>query len=250
MKSNSFFYYSQGEKRGILLLLILIALSFVAHLLWQKDEKAPAEIRESDSLRTAFEQFQKTLIEEEQEERNRFYDEQRRANYERRKAEYAERWQRYQDENKDSKKPDFPTFAKQEKLSTGQTIAINNADTSALKTIPGIGSGFARSIVKYRDRLGGFSHPRQLMEVYGFTEERYAQVSPYVTVSGEVTPLKINSLSQDQLSKHPYLNFKQAKAIVELRHRRGKLQSVKQLQMLDEFSDADIQRLTPYLSFE
>ncbi len=66
MKSNSFFYYSQGEKRGILLLLILIALSFVAHLLWQKDEKAPAEIRESDSLRTAFEQFQKTLIEEEQ----------------------------------------------------------------------------------------------------------------------------------------------------------------------------------------
>lgn len=250
MKSNSFFYYSQGEKRGILLLLILIALSFVAHLLWQKDEKAPAEIRESDSLRTAFEQFQKTLIEEEQEERNRFYDEQRRANYERRKAEYAERWQRYQDENKYSKKPDFSTFTKQEKLSAGQTIAINNADTSTLKTIPGIGSGFARSIVRYRDRLGGFRHSRQLMEVYGFTEERYAQVSPFVTVSGEVTPLKINSLSQDQLSKHPYLNFKQAKAIVELRHRRGKLQSVKQLQMLDEFSDADIQRLTPYLSFE
>ena len=37
---------------------------------------------------------------------------------------------------------------------------------------------------------------------------------------------------------------------MNLRHREGRILSLRQLSFLDEFSDADIQRLAPYLSFE
>ncbi|MBR4803620.1 MAG: helix-hairpin-helix domain-containing protein, partial [Bacteroidales bacterium] len=48
-------------------------------------------------------------------------------------------------------------------------IELNTADTSDLKELRGIGSGYAKRIVKYRERLGGFCKPEQLLEVYGFT---------------------------------------------------------------------------------
>src|SRR5574344_2569762 len=42
------------------------------------------------------------------------------------------------------------------KLKKSERIVLNDADTDALKKIPGIGPVFARSIVNYRNRLGGF----------------------------------------------------------------------------------------------
>jgi hypothetical protein len=40
------------------------------------------------------------------------------------------------------------------------------------------------------------------------------------------------------------------KAIVGLRDRKGKIASINELSMLDEFTTADIERLAPYLEFE
>ena len=42
------------------------------------------------------------------------------------------------------------------KLKPGATIDLNTADTTLLKRVPGIGSSFARRIVKYRELLGGY----------------------------------------------------------------------------------------------
>jgi DNA uptake protein ComE-like DNA-binding protein len=65
-----------------------------------------------------------------------------------------------------------------------------------------------------------------------------------------VKELPINKVSLSQLRTHPYLTFYQARAIVELRKREGNIRSVRQLLFLDEFTEEDIARLTPYLSFE
>ena len=73
----------------------------------------------------------------------------------------------------------------------------------------------------------------------------------WVHVSTPATEkLHINRLSVTRLRSHPYLTFYQAKAIVDLRHREGDIKSVRQLLFLDEFTEADIERLKPYLSFE
>ena len=56
------------------------------------------------------------------------------------------------------------------KLRKGEHININTADTAQLMTVPGIGSYYARQIVRKRARLGGFASPKQLLEIEDFPE--------------------------------------------------------------------------------
>lgn len=50
------------------------------------------------------------------------------------------------------------------KYQPGTVINLNEADTTELKKIPGIGSAIARMIVNYRTQLGGFYKIEQLQE--------------------------------------------------------------------------------------
>ncbi|MDR1120306.1 MAG: helix-hairpin-helix domain-containing protein [Dysgonamonadaceae bacterium] len=142
------------------------------------------------------------------------------------------------------------TPAKSVKYPLGTQVDIATADTAELKKIPHIGISFAQKIVKYRQLLGGYCCVEQIKEVYGMTPELYADILPWLKVSeGQISQLPVNSLSVERLKSHPYLNFYQAKAIVDLRRKRGKLQQMDDLSFLEEFSETDLQRLTPYLSF-
>ena len=49
---------------------------------------------------------------------------------------------------------DGPRYAERER---DLPVEINGADSAALVAVRGIGPAFARSIIKYRDRLGGFA---------------------------------------------------------------------------------------------
>ena len=132
------------------------------------------------------------------------------------------------------------------KLQLGQSVDLNIADTTELMRIPGIGPVYARMIVDYRQQLGGFYSVSQLRELDMLPED----ICDWTHISEpNVKTIDINRLSVSQLRSHPYLTFYQAKAIADLRKREGEIKSVRQLLFLDEFSEADIQRLTPYLSF-
>ena len=48
----------------------------------------------------------------------------------------------------------------------------------------------------------------------------------------------------------PYLNFYQSKVIVEHRKKYGKLKSLSQLSLYEEFTEKDFERLSPYISFD
>ncbi|GHT53298.1 hypothetical protein AGMMS49982_15940 [Bacteroidia bacterium] len=137
-----------------------------------------------------------------------------------------------------------------EKLAVGETLELNVADTLLLKKIPGVGSSFAKRIVAYRTILGGYHRVEQLQEVYGMYVELYEQIAPYIQVDeASVTRLPVNKASLDKLRNHPYLNFYQAKAIIETRKKRGSLQGIEDLQLLDEFTADDWGRIAPYLDF-
>ena len=133
------------------------------------------------------------------------------------------------------------------KLTAGERIYIDIADTTQLKRVPGIGSYFASRIVGYRSRLGGFHSVSQLSEIENFPKESLA----YLDVSGEhIRKLKINSASLADLRHHPYLRFIQAKAIVDYVKMKGRIRSAAQLSGIKYFSKEDIDRLAPYLDFE
>ena len=135
----------------------------------------------------------------------------------------------------------------QVKIRPGQTIDINTADTAQLKMIPGIASRRAARIVAYRRSLGGFVNIEQAMEAIEMPDTvlKYMSLSPV-----EVTKININKLSVQQLMKHPYLNFYQAKAINEYRRNKGYLQSFEELSHLEGFRATDLDRLRPYITFE
>ena len=134
----------------------------------------------------------------------------------------------------------------QAKLKPGEVIDLNQADTTALMRIPGVGPVYARMIVDYRHRLGGYHSVSQLREL----EVLPPDVEQWVQVAQSPVPaLRVNALTVTQLRSHPYLTFYQARAIVDYRKREGPIRSARQLLFLDEFTEADIQRLTPYLLF-
>ena len=119
-------------------------------------------------------------------------------------------------------------------------VELNSADTLQLQELRGIGPGFARRIVKYREKLGGYYAKEQLMEVYGFTDSLYKQVSPHVTVdASKIQKLNINELGIAELKRHPYISFFEAKAIVEYRNslKSGRIESLDELAKLPDLKE-------------
>ena len=132
------------------------------------------------------------------------------------------------------------------KIREGDRIDLSLADTSMLKRVPGIGSYYARAIMRYGERLGGYVDMNQLKEIEGLPDD----VVKYFEVSRpHLRKLNLNTLTLGQLKSHPYLNFYQARAIIDYRRLKGVLKGVEDLRLMKEFSASDIDRLLPYIEF-
>lgn len=134
-----------------------------------------------------------------------------------------------------------------EKLAVGSKIDINNADTTSLKKIPGIGSYYASKIFKYRERLGGFVNIKQVKEIEGIPEDIENWI--YITEDPHIKTIKINKASFKELIRHPYLNYEQVKAITQHIHNYGKINSWNELKFYKEFNEEDFLKLSPYFIF-
>ena len=168
----------------------------------------------------------------------------------------------------------LPRYERVEKYEPGTLVNLNKADTTELKKIPGIGSGIARMIVNYRNRLGGFykvkkipgigsgiarmivNYRNRLGGFYKVEQLREINLDASQLLSwfsideAEIQKIPVNKSSVDRLRNHPYINFYQAKAIVEYRRKHGNLQSLKPLVLYEEFKETDLERIAHYLSFE
>lgn len=141
-----------------------------------------------------------------------------------------------------------PAAVRAVKYPVGTVLDLNRCDTTELKKIPGIGSVRARKIVAYRERLGGYYDVAQLRDIL---PEELSLEQWFRVVPGEgLRPLSVNSDGLERLRRHPYMDFYKAKVIVEHRRRRGKLTSLAQLSLYEEFTGQDLERLAPYLSFD
>lgn len=94
-------------------------------------------------------------------------------------------------------------------------VELNSADTTALKTLYGIGSYYARKIVEFRGRLGGsFASPEQLMDIYGIDSARYVGFADRVTIDTSlIIPLDLYNMPLDSMAKHPYIGKYAARGI-------------------------------------
>lgn len=132
------------------------------------------------------------------------------------------------------------------KIRETEQVVLNTADTTSLKTIPGIGPYFARKIVQYGQRLGGYVSIDQLDEIEGFPQE----AKHYLVINQPQTQkLNVNRMTLDELKRHPYINFFQAKAITDYRRLHGPLHSLNELRLSKDFPPEAIKRLLPYVAY-
>lgn len=227
------------------MLLILIVLTLILQVLFSTRRSSERVLQQNDSLIRAFEQFQRSgqILQPD----TAGYNE--RSETGRKIVSDGNRSGEADAPSFERKHPVYPAYPVTVKLRPGETISLNEADTSRWKMIPGIGSSYASRIVKYRELLGGFVRREQLLEVYGVDAELFGRISPYIAPDSLCRLLPVNSAAFSELLRHPYLNYEQVQAIVNLRRKKGDIQSIRELAMLDQFTDADIVRLEPYLEF-
>ena len=127
------------------------------------------------------------------------------------------------------------------------TVDINKADTTQLKELSGIGSLTAKSLIDYRDRLGGFLYKEQLLEPWGLSEDLLEKLDKQIIITGEVNPLNINGESEP-IFKHPYIEYQVAKVLIKYRNQHGDFKDISDIKKTRIISDSTYNRLAPYLS--
>lgn len=237
---KDWFFYSRGQRRAIifllLVLILLICILASENIGNNRTEIAIEPLKIADSL----------YVRIDNDKRNR--DNYRR--YKDKEPVYKKNKKQSSDfsyEHKKEEKKEIKKYPKQEKFNAGIIIDVNTADTSILKKIPGIGSVISRNIVNYRNRLGGFYNTAQLLEVQYVD----STLLKWFEVKSDVfRKIRINKAGIDELRSHPYMDFYKAKAIIDFRRKRGSIDGMSQISMFEEFTEEDIDKLSHYFSFE
>ena len=131
------------------------------------------------------------------------------------------------------------------------TLELNEADTSLLIALPGIGSKLASRILNFRDKLGGFYSVEQVAEVYGLPDSTFQMVKPFLRCdSSQIEKLNVNTADEAVLKNHPYIKWNLARAIVNYRQQHGVYHSLDKLMQIDIISPDIFQKISPYLKAE
>ena len=125
---------------------------------------------------------------------------------------------------------------------------LNTATAEELQNVSGIGPVLSDRIVKYRDLLGGFHSTDQLKEVWGLKPEIIDKMLDQSDFEATVGQITVNTDSIKLLTKHPYINYNLARAIINYREVHGTYESLEDLMKIKVMDDSLYQKLSPYLS--
>jgi competence protein ComEA len=143
---------------------------------------------------------------------------------------------------------DEPESKSLQLITTTQIIELNQADSLDLISVKGIGSFYAKQILKYRNELGGFYSYSQFPEIWGLEKLDVDKIKLLTTIDTLlISKININSAKIEKLRHHPYLNYKQAKMIVNYRTQHGNFRSVKDIQKIRPISQEIFRKIAPYL---
>ena len=127
-------------------------------------------------------------------------------------------------------------------------LELNSADTLDLQQLRGIGPGFARRIVNYRERLRGFSDKQQVLEVFGMDTARYRSIAGNLKVNPDsIQPFDLNTVTFKELLRHPYFPFATTKNIMIYRQKHKVFRTLDELKSIQGVSDSVFRKMVIYL---
>lgn len=139
-----------------------------------------------------------------------------------------------------------PVYTREERKPS--VININEADTTAFISLPGIGSRLSARIIAFRDKLGGFYSVEQVGETYGLPDSTFQKIKGRLQLDGEIThKISVNTATKDELKAHPYIRWNLANAIVEYRTQHGGYKSLDELKHITLVDETTFNRITHYL---
>jgi DNA uptake protein ComE-like DNA-binding protein len=129
-------------------------------------------------------------------------------------------------------------------------IDVNESGQEDWLQLRGVGATFAARIINHRDKIGGFATLEQLKEVYGLPDSTLHNIAPYLKLTTPVyRKLHINKAAPDALS-HPYLTRKQAESLVRYRQNHGDFKTINDIKLTGVFSESNLEKLRPYISYD
>jgi competence protein ComEA len=128
-------------------------------------------------------------------------------------------------------------------------VDINHADTTTWKQLKGIGSTYARRIVNFRTKLGGFVSVDQVGETFGLPDSVFQKVKQQLRFNASsINQIDVNKSTIDELKAHPYIGFSVANAIVQYRSQHGNFTTITDLQKIGAIDGVLYRKISPYLT--
>ena len=235
MNWKAYFFFTKGERRGVIALLLIASLFLLVRvLLANRYEGSSADTVEESFVSSAENVGRSLSLSSADGVSERSLSLSKGPNGETREFKHS-------------------TRSSRRSAKTDEMVELNSADTTRLKMLRGIGSGYAKMIVAYREKLGGFYAASQLLEVYKFPDETYQKIKHQLSVDTTlIRKIKINEATVKELKSHPYISYYQALSIVENRELQPEMRynSLYDMVVDEDLKEEDILRVAPYFSFE
>ena len=128
-------------------------------------------------------------------------------------------------------------------------VNVNTADQEELESIPGVGSFYAKNIIKYRDRLGGFVKKEQLLEVWKMDLDKYNAIEEFIFINAkDIREIHLNNTTAEELKQHPYFNWNIANSIVKMKIQKTAFKSIDEIKESVLIDEEFFEKIKPYLS--
>jgi competence protein ComEA len=148
-------------------------------------------------------------------------------------------------------KPEYPKDEHPKKEVSIIKTDINAAGMEELKKIKGIGDYYARQIVEYRIKLGGYYCIEQLLEIYKMDTSRFNPLVTYLDVNpNAIRKINVNQADFDQLKAHPYIGYNIALSLINYRIKHGNYAQLSDIKKSLLINDKNYFKISQYLCVE
>ena len=150
--------------------------------------------------------------------------------------------------------------ATENNLKNPEAYELNAVTYKELSRVEGIGRTLAQNIISYREKIGGFTSIKQLMDVTGMDKNTYNYVKSKLYVEGEKVKFEdekeidieikvnINTATIKELMSLPSVTESIAQKIVDYRKLNGNFISINEVLQVDGIGEGIFNSISAYIT--